>query len=176
MPFKPSIVLATVLCSATLALAAPATLAIVNGQPITSSDANAFVSKAMPGMNFEKLDPKMKRQVVDQLINQALIKNQVKKSGIQNTPAFKAQYAALKDDLAVDMWMKQQMRKISVTDKEAKTFYDANAEKMKQDGKKVPYDKVKNDIMNFIKIEKFKAQMNKTTETLRASSKVEVKL
>ena len=74
------------------------------------------------------------------------------------------------------MWMKQQMRKISVTDKEAKTFYDANADKMKQDGKKVPYDKVKNDIMNFIKIEKFKAQMNKTTETLRASSKVEVKL
>jgi hypothetical protein len=160
----------------TFALAAPATLAIVNGQSITSSDASAFMSKAIPGMTFDKLDPKMKRQVVDQLINQHLIKGQVAKSGIQNTPQFKLAYAALRDDLAVDMWMKQQMGKITVSDKETKTFYDANKEKMKQNGKAVPYEKAKFEITQFIKMEKFKAQMTKTTEMLRASSKVEVKL
>lgn len=160
----------------TFALAAPATLAIVNGQSITSSDASAFMSKAIPGMTFDKLDPKMKRQVVDQLINQHLIKGQVAKSGIQNTPQFKLAYAALRDDLAVDMWMKQQMGKITVSDKETKTFYDANKEKMKQNGKAVPYEKARFEITQFIKMEKFKAQMTKTTEMLRASSKVEVKL
>ncbi|MDO9207012.1 MAG: hypothetical protein Q7T91_02055 [Sulfuricurvum sp.] len=160
----------------TFVLAAPATLAIVNGQSITSSDASAFMSKAIPGMTFDKLDPKMKRQVVDQLINQHLIKGQVAKSGIQNTPQFKLAYAALRDDLAVDMWMKQQMGKITVSDKETKTFYDANKEKMKQNGKVVPYEKARFEITQFIKMEKFKAQMTKTTETLRASSKVEVKL
>ncbi len=160
----------------TFALAAPTTLAIVGTQAITSADASAFMSKAIPGMTFDKLDPKMKRQVVDQLINQTLIKEEVVKSGIQNSPQFKLAYAALRDDLAVDMWMKQQMGKITVSDKETKTFYDANKEKMQQNGKEVPYEKAKLEIMQFVKMEKFKAQMTKTTEALRASSKVEVKL
>lgn len=168
--------LLTLLLASSVALAAPATLATINGKTITSKDADEFMSKALPGMSFDKLDPKMKRQVVDQLINQALIENEVAKSGIQNTSEFKARYAAMKNDLAVDMWMKKQMAKITVSDKEAKSFYDANSDKMKKDGKKVPYDKVKPEIVQFIKVEKFKAHMNKTTESLRASSKVEVKL
>lgn len=171
---KFSWVLASLL-SSTILLAAPATLATVNGKAITTSDANAFMAKAIPGMSFEKLDPKMKSQVVEQLVNQALIKNQVIKSGIQSTPAFKAKYAALKDDLAVDMWMKQQMNKITVTDKEAKAFYDANGDKMKQGDKKLPYDKVKKEIIQFLKLEKFKAHMDKTTDALRAAANVEIK-
>jgi hypothetical protein len=134
------------------------------------------MAKAIPGMTFDKLDPKMKRQIVDQLINQYLIKGQVAKSGIQNTPQFKLAYAALRDDLAVDMWMKQQMGKIAVSEGESKAFYDANKDKMKQNGKVVPYEKAKFEITQFIKMEKFKATMTKTTDSLRASSKVEVKL
>lgn len=162
--------------AATLALAAATTLATVNGKPITSKDASAFMAKAAPGMAFDKLDPKMKRQIVDQLINQTLIKDQVKKSGIQNTPQFKLAYAALRDDLAVDMWMKQQMGKVTVAENETKEFYEANKEKMKQGGKVVSYEKAKFEITQFIKMEKFKASMTKTTDALRASSKVEVKL
>lgn len=173
---KHSLLLASLVLSSTIALAAPATLATINGNPITTNDANAFLAKAIPGMSFDKLDPKMKRQVVEQLVNQALIKNQVLKSGLENTPAFKAQYAAIKDDLAVDMWMKQQMNKISVTDKEAKDFYDANSDKMKQGDKKVPYEQAKKEITQFLKVEKFKALMNKTTESLRTAAKVEIKL
>jgi hypothetical protein len=162
--------------AASFAFAAPTILATVNGQPITSTDASAFMAKAIPGMTFDKLDPKMKRQVVDQLINQHLIKGQVAKSGIQNTPQFKLAYAALRDDLAVDMWMKQQMAKVVVSEGDTKAFYEANKDKMKQGGKVVPYEKAKFEITQFIKMEKFKATMTKTTDTLRASSKVEVKL
>ncbi|HZF70784.1 hypothetical protein [Sulfuricurvum sp.] len=168
--------LASLVLTSSIAFAAPTTLATVNGKAITSNDANAFLAKAIPGMSFDKLDPKMKKQVVDQLVNQKLIKDQVLKSGIENTAAFKAQYAAIKDDLAVDMWMKQQMAKITVTDAETKAFYDANGDKMKQGDKKLSYDQVKKEIAQFLKVEKFKAYMNKTTESLRASSKVEVKL
>jgi peptidyl-prolyl cis-trans isomerase C len=173
---KLSRVLSSLILTASIALAASTTLATVNGNAITTTDASAFMSKAIPGMTFDKLDPKMKRQVVDQLVNQQLIKDQVAKSGIQNTPQFKLAYEALRDDLAVDMWMKQQMAKITVSDQEAKTFYDNNKEKMKQNNKIVPYDKAKFEITQFIKMEKFKAQMTKTTESLRAASKVEVKL
>lgn len=173
---KLSLALASLVLSSSFLFAAPTTLATINGKTITTNDANAFMAKAIPGMSFEKLDPKMKRQVVDQLINQMLVKDQVLKSGLQNTPAFKAQYAAIKDDLAVDMWMKQQMNKISVTDKETKAFYDANGDKMKQGDKKLPYEQVKKEIAQFLKVEKFKAQMNKTTDSLRAAAKVEVKL
>jgi peptidyl-prolyl cis-trans isomerase C len=173
---KYSALFASIVFSSVCALAAPATLATVDGHAITKNDANAFMAKAIPGMTFDKLDAKMKRQVVDQLINQSLIKKQVLKSGIQNTPAFKTHYAAIKDDLAVDMWMKQQMNKISVTDKETKAFYDANGDKMKQGDKKVPYEQVKKEITQFLKLEKFKAQMDKTTDSLRSSAKVEIKL
>lgn len=173
---KLSLLLASLVLGSTIALAAPATVATINGVAITTNDANAFLAKAIPGMSFDKLDPKMKRQVVDQLVNQALIKNQVLKSGLQNTPAFKAQYAAIKDDLAVDMWMKQQMSKITVTDKETKDFYDANSDKMKQGDKKVPYEQAKKEISQFLKVEKFKALMNKTTDGLRSAAKVEIKI
>lgn len=156
--------------------AAPLTLATVNGKIITTSDANVFMAKALPGMTFEKLDPKMKRQVVDQLVNQSLVRDEVVKSGLQNSAEFKAAYAAIKDDLAVDMWMKKQMAKISVTEKEVKAFYDANSDKIKEGDKKVPYEKAKGQITQFIKLEKFKDHMNKTTESLRAAAKVEVKL
>jgi len=160
--------------AATFALAAT-TLATINGKAITSNDASAFMAKAIPGMSFDKLDAKMKRQIVDQLINQTLIKDQVKKSGIQNTPQFKVAYAALRDDLAVDMWMKQEMGKITVSESETKAFYDANKDKMKQSDKDVSYEKAKFEITQFIKMEKFKASMGKTTDALRASSKVVVK-
>lgn len=173
---KLSLALASLALSSTFIYAAPATLATVNGKAITTNDANTFVSKAMGGMSYDKLDAKMKRQVVEQLVNQELIKGQVAASGIQNTAAFKAQYAAIKNDLAVDMWMKQQMAKITVTDKEAQTFYDANKDKMKQGDKTVPFEAAKKEITQFIKLEKFKALMNKTTDTLRKSSKVEIKL
>lgn len=173
---KLSLALASLVLSSTFIYAAPATLATVNGKAITTNDANTFVSKAMGGMSYDKLDAKMKRQVVEQLVNQELIKGQVAASGIQNTAAFKAQYAAIKNDLAVDMWMKQQMAKITVTDKEAQTFYDANKDKMKQGDKTVPFEAAKKEITQFIKLEKFKALMNKTTDTLRKSSKVEIKL
>ncbi|MGD9655961.1 MAG: hypothetical protein AB7U44_12260, partial [Sulfuricurvum sp.] len=86
------------------------------------------------------------------------------------------QYAAIKDDLAVDMWMKQQMSKITVTEKEAKAFYDANGDKMKQGDKKLTFDQVQKEITQFLKVEKFKAQMTKTTDSLRGAAKVEVKL
>ncbi len=176
MTQKLSLALISFALTSSFVFAAPATLATVNGKAITANDANTFMKKALPGMTFDKLDPKMKRQVVDQLVNQMLVKEQVMKSGIQNSAEFKSRYAALKDDLAVDMWMKKEMAKMSVSDKEAKEFYDANKEKMKQGDKTVPYDKAKNDIMNFIKLEKFKAHMNKTSETLRAAANVEVKL
>lgn len=177
MSQKFSLALLSLTLVSTFAFAAPATtLATVNGKAITINDANAFMSKAIPGMSFDKLDPKMKRQIVDQLINQSLIRDQVIKSGIQNTPQFKLAYDALKDDLAVDMWMKQQMAKITVSDKEAKAFYDANGDKMKQGDKKLSFEQVKRDIMQYIKMEKFKAQMTKTTESLRAGSQVDVKL
>lgn len=173
---KLSLALASIVLSSACVFAAPSTLATVNGKAITINDANAFTSKAMGGVKFDKLDAKLKRQVVEQLVNQELIKSEVSKSGIQNTAAFKAQYAALKNDLAVDMWMKQQMGKISVSDQEAEKFYNDNKDKMKSGDKTVPFEAAKKEIVQFLKLEKFKAYMGKTTETLRKGAKVEIKV
>lgn len=173
---KLSHVLSALVLGSSLALAAPATLAIVNTKTITTNDANAFLAKAMPGMSFNKLDPKMKKEVVNTLVNQVLIKDQVLRSGIQKTPQFAQRYAALKDDLAVEMWMSQQMAKVSVSDKEARAFYTANSAKMVQNGKKISYEMAKPEIMQYLKLEKFKAMMTQNSDQLRKAAKIQMKI
>ncbi len=163
------------LVASSVAFAAPATLATVNGKAITITDANTFLSKAAPGASYDKLDANMKKQVVEQLVNQTLVKEEVTRAGIYNSSEFKTKYAALKEDLAVDIWMKQQMDKIKVTDKETKEFYDANSDKMMNGDKKVSYADAKNEITQFVKFEKFKAAMDKTASDLRAKAKVVIK-
>ena len=59
-------------------------------------------------------------------------------------------------------------------EKEAKDFYEANKDKMKQGDKQVPFEKAKEEITQFIKVEKFKAQMNKIVANLRSAAEIKV--
>ena len=54
------------------------------------------------------------------------------KDGIESTPEFKENLEKAKVDIALDVWTAKQLDKASVTDEEAKKFYDANSDKFKQ--------------------------------------------
>lgn len=110
------------------ALVASDVVATVNGKTISREDIDTLL-KAMPGVNFDSLKPDVKQKVIEQAIERELLKQNAIKSGIQNSPTFKEALEKIKEDLSLEVWMKQEFEKITISDAEAKKFYDANPEK-----------------------------------------------
>lgn len=120
----------TLLCHAiaSLLLAGSAyakTYATVDGKDITDKDIS-MILRAMPGANYDSLPQELQQQVINQAIEQKLLINKAKKDGIQNSKDYKDALQDAQDELALGVWMKQELDKIKVSDKEAKDFYDKN--------------------------------------------------
>lgn len=110
-------------------VAASDILATVNGQNITKQDAQAFVSASAPQANFMELAPAEKKMVTDRLVEKVLFTELAAQEGIDKKPEFKRNMEKIKDELLVNMWMKEQMDNTIVSESEAKAFYDKNAAK-----------------------------------------------
>ena len=104
-------------------------LATVNGKNITKQDAQAFVSASAPQANFMELAPAEKKMVTDRLIEKVLFTELAAQEGIDKKPEFKRNMEKIKDELLVNMWMKEQMDNAVVSESEAKAFYDKNTDK-----------------------------------------------
>jgi len=122
--------LSAMVCSSSLM--ASDILATVNGHNITKQDAQEFVQATAPQMNYAQLPAKQKEMVLQRLIEKELFKEQALKDKIEDTPEFKEALAKVKDELAVNVWMKQQLDKTVVSDSEAKDFYNKNIDKFKK--------------------------------------------
>lgn len=105
-------------------------LATVNGKNITKEDVNSILKSA--GITFDQLRPDLKQKVVDQAIERELLKEYAIKSGIQKDPEYKKALEKIKQDLAMEIWMKKQFDSIKISDKEAEDFYKKNIEKFKR--------------------------------------------
>jgi parvulin-like peptidyl-prolyl isomerase len=98
-------------------------LATVNGKKITVKEINAYL-QGITGDNrirLQDLPAQHVKKFVSQYIETLEIYNKKAKS-ITNTPQYKA--AAMK--LAVDMWLKNRLNSIKISDEEAKAFYEKN--------------------------------------------------
>ncbi|MEF3192327.1 MAG: peptidylprolyl isomerase [Campylobacterales bacterium] len=118
--------------AATLSLAAADTLAVVNGKAVTMEDINLFLSKVNPNINFATLPPEVKSRILDQVIERQLLMNEAIKSGIKKDSEFEKARAHMEDDLALDIWMKKKLAAISISEDEAKKFYEENKASFKQ--------------------------------------------
>ncbi|MRI83714.1 MAG: peptidylprolyl isomerase [Nitratiruptor sp.] len=105
-------------------------IAEVNGKKITSDDVAPMLAQS--GMRFEQLPPQIKEKVVEQAIERELLKEHAIKSGIQRSKEFQEALKRLKEDLALETWMRKQYDSITITDSEAKAFYEKNRERFKQ--------------------------------------------
>jgi peptidyl-prolyl cis-trans isomerase C len=102
------------------------TLATVNGKSITKEDAQAFVTAQAPQASFEQLRPQEQGMIVERLIEKQLFIELADKEGVANAEEFKENLAKIKEELLVNMWMKQQMDNTVVSDSEAQSFYEKN--------------------------------------------------
>ena len=104
-------------------------LVTVNGKNITKQDAQTFVSAQAPQANFIELKPEEQKMITDRLVEKQLFTELAAKEGIDKKPEFKRNMEKIKEELLVNMWMKEQLDNAIVSDSEAKEFYDKNADK-----------------------------------------------
>ena len=101
--------------------------ASVDGENITKADVALVLQD--PRIDFEKLPDNAKKQVLEQIINKKLISKKAIADGIEKDTAFKDALAKMKEDLAFQVWQKNEISSIKVSDDELKDFYEKNKEK-----------------------------------------------
>jgi parvulin-like peptidyl-prolyl isomerase len=115
------------------------TLVTVNGTAITQTDVDSALMNATQG-RFNQVPPEkqveFRRQVLDQLVAKELIYTDAKKTGVLNSSEFKDEYQKVqekvKKEIAVQIWQKNQLDKVSVSSSELKKYYDDNKAEFKE--------------------------------------------
>jgi peptidyl-prolyl cis-trans isomerase C len=104
--------------------------ASVDGDKITKADVALALQD--PRIDFEKLPDNAKKQVLEQIINKKLIAKNAMSQGIEKDSAYVDALSKMKQDLAFQVWQKNELDKIKVPESEQKAFYDKNKDKFVQ--------------------------------------------
>ncbi len=115
------------------------TLVTVNGSAITQEDVDSALMNATQG-RFNQVpaekQAEFRQQVLQQLIGTELVYGDAKKTGVLKSKEFKDEYskvqARVKKQLAVQIWQKQQLDKVKVSDKELKSYYNKNKDEFNE--------------------------------------------
>ena len=101
--------------------------ATVNGEEITKKDISMALQD--PRIDFSKLPDAAKKQVIDQVVNKKLIAKNAIKNGIEKDPQYVEAMSGIKEDLALQVWQKNEVDKLKFTDQDKKDFFEKNKEK-----------------------------------------------
>ena len=103
----------------------------VNGEKITKEEVNQILG--MQGIPFDSLNKDMQKKIIDMLVDRKLLAQKAIKSGVENTQEFKDKLKIAKEDIALNIWMDEETKKIekSITDDEVKAYYEKNKDKFK---------------------------------------------
>lgn len=120
-------------------LVSASTLVTVNGTQITQQDVDTALMNATQG-RFNQVpadkQAEFRKQVLEQLIAKELVFADAKKTGVLKSKDFKDEYAKVQDrikkELAIQVWQKQQLDKVKVSNKELKSYYDKNKEEFNE--------------------------------------------
>lgn len=117
------------IASITLASTLSATefYATVDGDKITAQDIQVLLQD--PRVDFNKLPPEAKTQILDGAINRKLIAKKAIKDGIEKDPQYIEAISKIKEDLALQVWEAKEIEKMNVSESDKKAFYDANKSK-----------------------------------------------
>ncbi|XOB62784.1 peptidyl-prolyl cis-trans isomerase [Campylobacterota bacterium DY0563] len=101
----------------------------VNGEKITSDDINSVIRNAK--VDFDKLPKKTKNKVLEQIVEKKLLTDKALKSGVKSDAKYKEALAKVEKELALEVWMQNESKKIKISDNDAKDFYNKNKDKFK---------------------------------------------
>lgn len=101
----------------------------VNGEAITQLDIDMTMGPS--GMEFASLNPEMKKRVLDMVVERKLLADAAGKTDISSSKEYKNQLEELKKGLLLDIWMKQEMKKIEegLSKSKLEEYYKKNTKK-----------------------------------------------
>ncbi len=115
-------------------------LVTVNGTAITSDDVEKELMVATQGRAGQIPADKQgefRQQVLDQLVARELVYNDAKSSGILDSAEYKSRLdevvQRIQKEVAIQIWQKKEIDKVSVSQKELKDYYDANKAEFAQE-------------------------------------------
>jgi len=119
------------LAIATTSLSAADYYATVDGEKITKQD--VAVALQDPRIQFDALPKNAQKQVLEQIINKKLLAKKALNDGVEKDKEYKEALAKMKQDLAFQVWQKNQIEEIgkSIDDKKKQDFYNKNKDKFK---------------------------------------------
>jgi len=123
----------------TSSIATAQTLVTVNGSAITQNDVDSALMQATQG-RFNQVpadkQAEFRQQVLQQLIGKELVYGDAKKTGVLNSQEFKDEFKKVKErikkELAIQVWQKQQLDKLKVSEQELKNYYNSNKEEFNE--------------------------------------------
>ena len=101
----------------------------VDGDAITKQDIAMILQD--PRIDFDKLPDPSKKQVIEQIVNKKLIAKNAIKNGIEKDPQYVEAMSAIKEDLAIQVWQKNEVDKLKFTDQDKKKNKKKNKDKKK---------------------------------------------
>lgn len=104
-------------------------LAVIAGKELTQADFEEFLQRIPQEQRAYASHPQAKQQLMDQFIAANLFAKMGEDENIEGTEEFQKVMSSLKKDVLSQMAMAKVLEDISVSEEEAKAFYDANEEK-----------------------------------------------
>jgi parvulin-like peptidyl-prolyl isomerase len=104
--------------------------AVVNGEKITQSLLDA--SLAREGKQFQSLPQDQQKQVLKQVVDSKILSQYALKTNAVKDPMYIEAVKNLKEDLALQVWMKSLRDSIEVSSSDMKSFYKNNSKLFKQ--------------------------------------------
>ena len=78
------------------------------------------------GAEASKISDEDKKNIINSYIKFKLLMNEAKASGLDNSDEFKKQLEMAKESIIFNMWQESEFKKVSISDDEAKKYYDEN--------------------------------------------------
>lgn len=105
-------------------------LASVNGSPITENEVNDAIL-AMGQRGESLMNAQGRKMILEQLINRKLLLAGAQRDLLEYDPAFKAELAAVKDELLAKFALRRAIESIKVSDEELNKFYEENRARLR---------------------------------------------
>ncbi len=100
------------------------TYAIVNGDKITLQ--TIAIALKDPEVKFDTLPKDTQKNILGKIIEQKLLSQNAMKTDIVNKPAYKDTLKSLTQDLALQVWIQEESKKIDMPDGKLKKYYNDN--------------------------------------------------
>ena len=103
--------------------------AVVNGESITAQ--GIAVALKNPRVKFDTLPKETQQNILNKVIEQKILAQNAMKTDAVNNPVYKETLKSLKQDLALQVWIQGESKKVKITNKEIKDYFNNNKQLFK---------------------------------------------